>query len=70
MSAYRYPWPASALTPADMAVLHAVRESSHPRVRITDLVAHAVRQTYGRKAQPTLKILPTQPNPKPLKEAA
>jgi hypothetical protein len=42
-----YPWPASALTPADMAVLHAVRESSGPRIPITELIARAVRQTYG-----------------------
>ena len=44
---YRYPWPASALTQADMAVLHAVREGGEPRIAITELIARAVRQTYG-----------------------
>ncbi len=47
MSDYRYPWPASAITPDDMAALHAVRESSLPRVPISRLVAHAIRETYG-----------------------
>ena len=70
MSAYRYPWPASALSRRDMAILHAVREASSPRVRITDLIAHAVRQVYGQQAEAKLKILPPQPNPEPLKEAA
>ena len=55
---YTYPWPASALSPRDMALLHAVRESSQPRVSITDLVAHAVRTTYGHQAAPNLRVLP------------
>jgi hypothetical protein len=72
MSAYRYPWPASALTPADMAALHAVREGSSPRVRITDLIAHAVRQVYGQHAKsgPDLRVLPHPEATQPLKEAA
>ena len=56
--AYRYPWPASALSKADLKLLHAVRESSQPRVSITDLVAHAVRTTYGNQAAPNLRVLP------------
>ena len=69
---YRYPWPASALTPADMRALHAIREGSSPRVRITDLIAHAVRQVYGQQAQtvPQLRVLPHPENNQPLKEAA
>lgn len=70
---YRYPWPASALTPADMRALHAVREGRQPRVRITDLIAHAVRQVYcGQQAQtvPQLRVLPHPETTQPLKEAA
>ena len=47
MPAYRYPWPASAITPEDMAVLYQERELSEPRLPITELIARAVRQTYG-----------------------
>jgi hypothetical protein len=72
MSAYVYPWPASALTPADMRALHAVRESCSPRVRITDLIAHAVRQVYSQQAEttPELRVLPHPETNQPLKEAA
>ena len=48
---YRYPWPASAINPKDMALLHSVRESTSPRVPITVLVASAVRATYGQALQ-------------------
>lgn len=53
---YRYPWPASAIEPKDMALLHSVRESSEKRVPISVLVARAVRATYGQAFQP--KALP------------
>lgn len=43
-----YVWPASALTASDMALLHAVRETSNPRVPITGLIASAVRIAYGQ----------------------
>jgi hypothetical protein len=43
---YRYPWPASAITPEEMALLYQARESG-PRMPITRLIARAVRQTYG-----------------------
>ena len=43
----KYQWPASALTPADMKLLHAVREA-RPETPITELIARAVRQEYGR----------------------
>ena len=47
MSDYRYPWPASALTPDEMALLHHAREHSSGRVPITQLIAEAVRAAYG-----------------------
>ena len=43
-----YPWPASALTPDDMAVLHRVRQHGYPRTPINRLIAKAVRETYSR----------------------
>jgi hypothetical protein len=43
----KYFWPASAITPADMALLHAARETSNPRVPISALIARAVRSQYG-----------------------
>jgi len=42
-----YPWPASALTQADMSLLHEVRQEGKKRVPITKLVARAVRTTYA-----------------------
>ena len=42
-----YPWPASALSADDMRMLHGVREGHPRRVPITQLIAEAVRQTYG-----------------------
>ena len=56
MITYRYPWPASALTTEDMAVLHAVRETSSHRVPITQLIAEAVRMTYAQIPQPTTEL--------------
>jgi hypothetical protein len=44
----KYFWPASAITAADMALVYAARESRSPRVPITELIATAVRQTYGQ----------------------
>lgn len=65
MTGYRYPWPASALTPEDMAALHAVRENGPTRTPITDLIAHAVRIVYGQR----IVIEPT-PSPTPKEIAA
>ena len=48
----RYPWPCSALTRADMALLHEAREARKPRVPITELIASAVRIAYGSQIQP------------------
>ena len=47
MSGYRYPWPASALTREEMALLYHARERSPGRVFITQLIAEAVRAAYG-----------------------
>ena len=44
----KYFWPASAITPADMALVHTARETSRPRVPISELIARAIRQTYGQ----------------------
>ena len=47
MSDYRYPWPASALTREEMALLFHARSRSPGRVPITQLIAEAVRAAYG-----------------------
>ncbi len=46
MSGYRYPWPASALTRDEMAMLYHARSRSSGRVPITQLIAEAVRAAY------------------------
>lgn len=46
MSDYRYPWPASALTPAEMKLLFLARETHPDRPPITRLIAQAVRSVY------------------------
>ncbi len=58
---YRYPWPASAITPQDMALLHNARETAAKRVPITALVAEAVRRCYGQALQSKAQAL-TQPH--------
>jgi hypothetical protein len=44
---YRYPWPASALSPADMKLLHHARERDSGRRPITRLIAEAVRVCFS-----------------------
>lgn len=61
---YRYPWPASAITSKDMALLHGVRESSDKRVPISVLVAAAVRACYGRSPVPIPPPTPPEPRDK------
>lgn len=46
----RYPWPASAITREDMSLLFLVRERGSKRIPITELIARAVRETYGRQS--------------------
>ena len=57
---YRYPWPASAINSADMAVLHSVRENSKHRLPISVLVANAVRACYGQALQAQAQPRPPQ----------
>lgn len=68
----RYAWPSSALTAEDMAVLFQVRESGACRVPISQLIARAVRETYGSQSAPKLTVLPPQPqtNTEAMKEVA
>ena len=50
-----YPWPASAITPEDMALLHAARERTSPHVPITRLLAYAIRTTFNQAADLEIK---------------
>lgn len=43
---FKYPWPASAISPEEMSLLYRAREAE-PRQPITRLIARAIRQTYG-----------------------
>lgn len=44
---YRYPWPSSQLSAADMRLLHDARESRPDHLPITVLVAQAIRAQFG-----------------------
>ena len=59
MPPFRYPWPASALTSDEMALLYHARERSPCRVPITQLIAEAVRAAYG----PGVAV-PSSPQPR------
>jgi len=61
----KYFWPASAITSADMAILHAVRESSWPRIPISRLIAQAIRTQYGQVTETA-----RQPEPQPERKQA
>ena len=52
MSDYRYPWPASALTRDDMALLYYARERSPDRIPITQLIREAVRVAFAVPSSP------------------
>lgn len=54
MNNYSYPWPASAITQSDMALLHSVREASQPRIPITQLISKAIQTTYGNSGRSSL----------------
>jgi len=58
--AFRYPWPASAIGGAEMAMLHLARESSPDKTSIVERLAHAVRVQYGHLAVRPLEST-TQP---------
>ena len=62
-----WPWPASALSSADMHLLYLARELAPKRVPITRLLAEAVRHTYGHLASHTTVDFP---NPTTREEAA
>lgn len=49
-----YPWPASALTADEMAILYQVRETQTPRTPINQLLAQAVRIAYPQQVTPTI----------------
>ena len=63
---YRYPWPASAITPDEMALLYQARESGPTRQPITQLIARAIRRTYGTVPSSTVPANTTEDH----KEAA
>ena len=64
MPGYRYPWPASAIGPIEMAILHRIRESSRPRVPITRLIAQAICNQYSQCRQVTeTSLTALQPEP-------
>ena len=48
MSEYRSAWPASAIGPEEMTLLHSVREAHPDRPPITCLIVQAVRAVYGQ----------------------
>jgi len=62
----KYFWPASSLTEADLRLLYLARESSSPKVPITQLIAQAVRQTYGHLANRSIEF----PQPEAERKAA
>ena len=47
MPSFRYPWPASALTSDEMALLYHARERSPDRIPITQLIREAVRFAFA-----------------------
>ena len=68
MPGYRYPWPASAISPIEMAILHRIRESSRPRVPITRLIAQAIRHQYSQSGQVTETAQHPEPESEPQPE--
>ena len=44
-----YPWPASAISEDEMALLFRAREASVKHMPITELLRRAVIQTYGKE---------------------
>ena len=49
---FRYPWPASALTSDEMALLYHARERSPHRIPITQLIREAVRFAFAVPSSP------------------
>jgi len=65
-----YPWPSSALNPADMRLLYLVRETAPTRIPINQLIALAVRQAYASVATEPQPRRPTDETDHPEKLAA
>jgi hypothetical protein len=64
----KYFWPSSGLRPSvEMDLLYRARESSTPRIPITQLIARAVRETYGHLAEQECLVIETE---EPLEVAA
>ena len=53
----KYFWPASGISESDMSLLYRAREASPEHIPISRLIAHAVRETYGKLAP--LEVLST-----------
>ena len=66
--AFRYPWPSSKLTAADMKLLYEARESRPDRPPITRLLAEAVRAQFSHPAAQPEQV--AQPAYKPRLPAA
>jgi hypothetical protein len=62
----KYFWPSSGLSESDMALLYRARETLPVRQPITQLLAQAVRETYGHLAD----MADTQFTQEQLKKAA
>ena len=52
----KYFWPASAITEQDMALVYAARETSLPRIPISELIARAVRTVYATEQSHVLTL--------------
>ena len=52
MPSFRYPWPASALSRDEMALLYHARERSLDRIPITQLIREAVRVAFAVPSSP------------------
>lgn len=52
-----YPWPASKVSEAEMALLYRQREASHPRITITELIRRAVVAAYGGQVSATDQMI-------------
>jgi hypothetical protein len=45
-----YPWPASAISEDEMALLYRAREASVKHMPITELLRRAITEVYGQRA--------------------
>ena len=66
---FRYPWPASALSRDEMAMVHHARECSPGHIPITQLIREAVRVAFAVPSLPQPRST-HDPNPKFQPEAS